>query len=338
MAQAVQNTILAYPELVGPDYNIYQYRSDFYKVVRFKSTRARVTGPYSLEGQEEVDGSQPAPAPTELAEKKRLSQSLSRSRRTILELAICNDWKWFTTLTIAEGKWNREDLATYHKKFSQWIKDQRKKHGINIRYLLIPELHSDGKSWHMHGFFGAEIDPLLQSFKDLDKSGYRGPDGKKIPRKLIQHNYFDWPDYRKKFGFCSLGEIRDQKATAFYATKYMTKCMQDDTLQAGMNLYYASRGLNRAEYFDSVYGSCPPLDSCLTHDYQFCSTGFYSFQREPGDDPMLDILEQQGEVWGPLYPVPAEPVITASPVTAPEESEALEYYDTMQSILARLRS
>ena len=82
---------------------------------------------------------------------EKLSQSVSRARSKIFELAFCNPWDYFFTGTVSSGKCNREDLDKIHKDFSKWIVYLNAKYQTKIAYLIIPELHSDGKSWHFHG-------------------------------------------------------------------------------------------------------------------------------------------------------------------------------------------
>ena len=36
------------------------------------------------------------------------------------------------------------------------------------------------------------------------------------PRKLVNSEYRNWPDYMDKFGFCSLGPVKHPVAAAFY--------------------------------------------------------------------------------------------------------------------------
>lgn len=296
--------ITARPELVGPDYSLYQYRPDFYKVVRYKSTAPR--------GAVLVKDKEPGYKNTD-----KLPQALSRARRVCLELAICNDWKWFATFTIAKNNFDRKNLSGFYERFSEWLKYQRKKSGKKIPYLLVPEQHGDG-SWHMHGFFNSDIDQFLVSFSDLKASG------ENIPLKLVDKGYYNWVEYQKKFGFCSFGEIRNHDVAAFYVVKYILKSFQGDARRVGLKLYYCSQGLNRAEYYDSVYGPCPPLDAFLQNDYKYCKTGFVTFQREPGDDLLLDILEIQRDQMCPLeLPEPGEL----------ECPDAEEYYVIMQEIM-----
>ena len=136
------------------------------------------------------------------------------------------------------------------------------------------------------------------------------------------------PDYQKRFGFCSFGKIRNHDATAFYATKYISKSFQGYAKRVGLNLYYCSKGLNRASYFDSVYGPCPALDGCLVNHYQYCSTGFYSFQREPGYDPLSDILEAQHELFSPMQ-IELHEEDFADVVDYYEISQQLSMWDSM---------
>lgn len=269
------------PEFVSADYNIYRYRPDYFKVVRFASTAPRF-GPRVQ-----------VPLQEGFKHEDKLPAAISRARRVCLELALCNEWKWFATFTIAQDNYDRKNLEGYYKRFKEWLKYQREKLGRPIPYLLVPEQHGDG-SWHMHGFFTDAIDPMLVPFRELLEAG------ENIPVKLAKHDYYNMPKYQEKFGFCSFGKIRDAVACAHYTSKYISKSFQGDARRVGLNLYYCSQGLNRAQFYGDVYGRSAVLDSMIQHEYQFCSTGFVQLQREPGDDPLLDIIEEQRERLAPL--------------------------------------
>lgn len=304
MDAVVNSPIQAPPELVGPSYNLYRYRHDFYKIVHFKSTAPRM----AAVSREKSEG---------FKYEDKLPQALSRARRVCLELALCNDWKWFATFTIAKDNFDRKNLDGFYERFSEWLKYQKKKYQLKIPYLLVPEQHGDG-SWHMHGFFNGDIDKFLVPFEEEYKAG------KDIPWKLVEKGYSNWPKYQKKFGFCSFGEIRDHDATAFYATKYISKSFQGDARRVGLKLYYCSQGLNRATYYDSVYGPCAPLNACLQNHYEHCDTGFFSFDREPGDDPLQDIIEAQQAV---MYPM------EMMEFREEDNLEVVEYYEMMQECI-----
>lgn len=268
------------PELCSPDYNVYRFRSDYFKVVRFKSTAPRLGPPVRLQS----DG---------FVHEDKLPAAISRARRVCLELALCNEWKWFSTFTIAQDNFDRKNLENFYKHFREWLKYQAQKLGSPIPYLLVPEQHGDG-SWHMHGFFTSVIDPCLVPFKDLWDAGAD------VPYKLVEKDYYNWPTYQQRFGFCSFGRIRDNIACAHYTTKYISKSFMGDARKVGLNLYYCSHGLNRATLAGDVYGPCSALDGMLQHHYEFCSTGFVRVDRQPGDDPIMDIIEQQRDQMCPF--------------------------------------
>lgn len=243
-------------ELVRPDYVIHRYTDAIYKVVNFKNPRFRLAPPVREE-KAKYDF--------------KLDSSLSRARRVVLELALCNEWAYFCTFTLDKEKYKRDDLPKFHKDMTQYCADLRKKYkkmgyDFPIRFVFVPEEHEKYGAWHMHGLI-SDITPVLTSFADLRQQG------KRVPDNLVKGGFFDWPDYSKKFGFCSLGKIRNKVATAFYVTKYITKQIDDCKLPVGAHAYYPSRGLNRAEKQGDVYGYCNYLHQFLDRDYEFCRTG-----------------------------------------------------------------
>lgn len=271
-------------ELVRPDYVIYNFVDGLYKIVKFNSTACAVRLS-DKEGHNNYD--------------EKLDASLSRARRSVLEYALCNEWKYFCTFTIAKDKYDRSDLAGWHKRFTQWLRDQRKKykklgHDLNFQFLLVPEPHEKDNAWHMHGLF-SDISPLLVNFCDLAAAGV------KLPSKLLTGDYFNWKDYQDKFGFCSFGLIKDSVAVSYYITKYITKSLQGSCIDVGLHLYYYSRGLKRPVKHGEVYGGCTALDQHLNNFYDFCATGMvtvkdpsaWSFGLEYMD---VEIMEAFGDV------------------------------------------
>lgn len=259
---------MAPPELIRPDYTIYDYRNGIYKVVRFKSTAPRLL---------------PASAKRKKGNDKKLDSAISRARRVVLELALCNRWDWFCTFTIAQDKFDRSNLIKWRDSFTQWLRDQRKK-GVEVAYVLVPERHKDG-SWHAHGLFRGNI-PLV-SFAGLRASGA------KVPDKLVAGGFYNWVDYQKKFGFCSFGAIKDPVATGFYVTKYLTKDMSDHVSQVGLHLYYCSKGLERSNHHGDIYGHCAYLDGFLEHHHEFCDTGMTHVKDGLGWDFALEYMDIQ---------------------------------------------
>lgn len=157
----------------------------------------------------------------------KLSNNLIRAKMKVFEYAMCNEFKYFVTLTLDKEKYNRHDLNKYIKDLGQFIRNYRRDYNVDIQYLLIPEEHQDG-AWHMHGII------------------------KGIPEEhltLNKYNYKDWKAYSDRFGYMSIDNIRSQEAVSKYITKYITKSLEvgKGVREKNKKLYYATRGLKQAQ-------------------------------------------------------------------------------------------
>lgn len=242
---------------VQPNYTIRKYTDSIYKVSYFPLGCPSGIRDYS--------------APHEHYDKK-LDNSISRTRRILLELGLCNDWEYFCTFTIDSRNFDRTNLSVFRSVLSQYIRDYRKKKkglGLDDRidFLLVPELHSDGKSWHMHGLFSG-IGDFLIPFSEYAKNHPN------IPQYLIDNGYLNWVDYQKKFGFCSFGKIKNKTACAFYICKYLYKNLSSNGIAVGNRVIFHSIGLSKSSLHGDIYGHCDYLDQFLVNQYDFCSTGF----------------------------------------------------------------
>lgn len=246
---------------------VYQFTNHIWKVVQLYDDRER-HGPGPRQNHKTYD--------------EKLPASISRTKRVVLELALCNPWDYFVTLTIAPDH-DRDHLKAIFPVILQWLRDQRKK-GQQLDYLLIPERHKNG-SWHFHGFLSGVRESDLESFRAIRKRG------NELPPKLVKGNYLNWTPYSQKFGFCSLGNIRDPVACAFYITKYITK---DNTMlvdKVGLHKYSASRPLLRPEKRYDLYTRSPEIDRLLTGKYEFCAVGFALPKHELTDFDFLCLDE-----------------------------------------------
>lgn len=192
----------------------------------------------------------------------KLEQSISRSKRRILELAICNQWDWFVTLTISP-EYDRSDLNAWRSRFRDFVKYQRKL-GRYIRYLLIPERHRDG-AWHLHGFLAGDLE--LVSFRELLRSG------RDVPHRLVVSGFYDWPAYSGRFGFCSLAPVRNQMSASLYIVKYVTKDMIRSVSELGAKVIRHRKPMRPVINIGEIYGRYADLDACLSQDFEFCATG-----------------------------------------------------------------
>lgn len=231
----------------SPKYSVKYYRPGMYKVIRFDTPRGSFV---------------PKVRDSSSTSEQKLSQSISRAKSVILQLAMCNSWDWFFTCTLDGGKHNRYSIDAFRVRFPQWIRDYNKRYGCSIKYLLIPELHKDG-AYHVHGFLMGIPECHLSRF-------IRGVH----PRDLVDGNFMNWGRCSQKFGYCSLALIRDPIGASFYVTKYVTKDLASDSALPGRHIYYSSLGLSRAQHMGYVYGSSLALDLYIDSVFPYCSTGW----------------------------------------------------------------
>lgn len=166
---------------------------------------------------------------------KKLLNNIIRAKTTVRNLALCNEFDYFITLTLDKKKYDRYDLKKFIQDLGQFVRDYRKKYKYDIQYILIPEQHWDG-AWHMHGLIKNVCPDHLISFDDIEQA----------PDKLKGKDYYNFFLYERKFGFNSFGKIKDNDKCANYIVKYIGKSMGDG-VELGNKSYYPSRGLKKPE-------------------------------------------------------------------------------------------
>lgn len=244
----------------------------------------------------------------------KLDNNISRARSMVLQYALCNPWTYFFTGTIDKTKFDRFDLDTYMGRLSQWIRDQRKAYKAKFQVLIVPEHHEDG-AFHVHGLVHGLPSSALIPFHCLRQMGH------KVPQKLINGGFLNWPDYQAKFGYCSLAPIKDPVAVSFYITKYISKDLSRRAGDLGKHLYFHSRPLKTAAKVSEVYLPTPELDALCTHEYDFCKTGMVKSNdwTFPFGWPGSDFPEE------PLFPAPmADPLADFDPATVEPPREVWE--------------
>ncbi|MCD8108077.1 MAG: hypothetical protein LUE20_08975 [Oscillospiraceae bacterium] len=184
---------------------------------------------YGSGGDRHLDLDEPENVSMDSDADGRLDNNISRAKSTIRELGLCNPWEYFVTLTVAghDGLHDRTDLNAVKKRWNQCVKDYNRKYGAKLKYLLVPELHKDGESWHFHGFFLGVAEASLSR---------------------NQNGYLDMPFISKRIGYVSLSKIRSLKRVSSYMTKYITKSFgTDGKVEEAKHLFIASVGLQRKE-------------------------------------------------------------------------------------------
>ena len=194
----------------------------------------------------------------------KFDSALSRAKNTVRELALCNRFDYFVTLTF-DSRWDLYDLQTRLKEFLQWLQNLNKR-GHHIRYLIVPEFHKDG-AVHLHALMSG-ITPAARP-SGWPVSVNRKEDG----------SYYDcWPEYSARYGFSAVEPVRDMCASGFYVSKYVTKTMAGMADMKGVHTYYCSKGLNRSLVVGYLYHSSLVLDSCCKFENNFYSFGFCKFE------------------------------------------------------------
>lgn len=201
----------------------------------------------------------------DLESSDKLSQSLSRSRRTIRDLILCNSFEYFCTFTFNGNKVNRYNYDDCKNKILNLFANYKKRYSSDFIYLCVPEFHKDG-AVHFHGVVG----------------GIR-PEDFVVPKKIAKKNncgiiemvpntkkYVDWPYYSKKLGYFNCSLIRNYDGCARYVSKYISKDLA--SISKGDRVFFASANLNRPELvfdMDDVGGIFDPdfeNDFCVIKD------------------------------------------------------------------------
>lgn len=168
----------------------------------------------------------------------KLSNNRSRALRMCREIALSNDWQYFITLTLDPKKYDRFDLPKFHKDLSIFFKRLNRQRDSKIKYLLVPEKHSNN-AWHIHGL----VSGLCRSDVSINSNGF-----------------LQFDAYSNQFGFCSLSCINSSVAVAFYVSKHISKQIQNGVTEIGSHLYYCSRGLKRGELVGLFNAASLPND------------------------------------------------------------------------------
>lgn len=122
---------------------LYQYNDENFRLVSMKV-------PTKAKGFEEIKQKSDFVKHAEKHEVDRIS--LSRTKKNIRELAFCNDFKYFATITVSSERCDRyslDDCQNLLKKKFRYCQDLARRDGLKFKYLFITEKHKDG-AFHFH--------------------------------------------------------------------------------------------------------------------------------------------------------------------------------------------
>lgn len=219
--------------------------------------------------------------PDERTQEERKTESIrtsvSRSIRAVRELAACNPWQFFITITLSPTVWpNRytpdglqDAIKALAKRWNRKRKDGSACcHGF--KFLLIPEMHKDG-AIHLHGFVTCMPANECVPYTMADVNSV-----KKLPKKICDkvragETVYHSPTLEKLFGYNTFEPVADLDKASSYVVKYVSKEIGSTPFKLR---YWSSRGLARAERLATYY---------------FPEHGDYSHQLEEYNKYMLSV-------------------------------------------------
>lgn len=225
-------------------YFMYQYNDTNFRILKQKFCRER--GFELIEKAKEI-------VQTDKEECQRIS--LSRSKRFIREISLCNDFDYFVTLTVDKENCDRYDIDVCQEHLKSILHNYQricKRANKDFKYILITERHKDG-AFHFHG--------LMKGMCELytNNQGY------------LSCKYFD-----DLLGFNSFSKIKDYNKCCNYITKYITKdCVKNSHNQ----VYICSKGLKRADKYEIL----PMSDDIFTFENDYCCIRDVNIETEEKD-------------------------------------------------------
>lgn len=223
---------------------LYNYNGSNFRICKLNACRNK--------GYEDIDKKNV----TCKSEVERIS--LSRTRRNIRELALCNNFEYFCTITVSSAKCDRYSLDEVQDNLRKCLRNIRNS-SEDFKYLIITEKHKDG-AFHFHG--------LLSGLSDLyvNKYGY------------LSSSKLD------TLGFNSFSKIESLDKVSNYILKYITKdCVRNSKNQ----VYISSRGLKKAERTE-LNPNISNIDYSYINDY--CSILDFTVNNESNKDFLLNII------------------------------------------------
>lgn len=230
------------------EHDLYDHNKGFLYRYNDKLSKLTVCAKVRKRGYELVDECRAFTPKGEAGNVEKLPENIRRAKSKVFELALCNSFDFFCTLTFSPEKVDdRHDLERCMKSFAKWLNNYNyRREGAAVRYLLIPEPHQDG-AWHFHGLVSGIPEADLREFQ-LDEC---------LPHHIRKelskgHQVFQWIPYDKKYGFCTLSPVRSVDAVSKYITKYVTKELGNSIKELNAHLYYRSQGLKEKELLFSA--------------------------------------------------------------------------------------
>lgn len=178
---------------------------------------------------------------------ENLERAARRAAGRVRDLALCNSFTWFVTLTLDQQKIDRYDIKTITRKLNTWLDNQVRRKGL--RYVLVAERHKDG-AIHFHG--------MINDVAGMVPSGtWKVPGHQKPMRPRSKAEAARWADagaeagYHEVFnweawplGFTTAIRLYgNYNAAVAYVCKYIRKQTNGPEGKIGGRWYYSGGAL-----------------------------------------------------------------------------------------------
>lgn len=200
-----------------------------------------------------------------------ITESLRRTRTTIFDYALSNDFEYFVTFTFNPKKIDRYSIDETFNTMKYWL-NRQKKHSPDFAYVIVPEFHKDG-AIHFHA--------LIRAYN-----------GDMKPTKVFQNGKRVYNVAGFTSGFTNAQKMDDnQEKTAGYITKYITK---DTINRFNKRRYWASRNLQKPvkhyESLEALNVSQYIIDDNIAYHSDDYNVAVYQFKRDSTVDSVYDLL------------------------------------------------
>lgn len=185
--------------------------------------------------------------------KGKAKDFMIKTKENIYDIANCNEWNYFITLTYASEKCDRYSFEECSKKARQFMNNYRKRKDNDLKYLLVHEMHKDG-AYHFHGLVYLSDDSTMSD------------SGKRDKKNRIIYNWLSW-----KNGFSTVTKIDNIDACRNYILKYIEKDIDKDYVKGQRRYYYSQNCLKpqRQVALDySIFGMDLAYESKYSIGYQ----------------------------------------------------------------------
>lgn len=200
-----------------------------------------------------------------------ITESLRRTRTTIFDYALSNDFEYFVTFTFNPKKIDRYSIDETFNTMKYWL-NRQKKHSPDFAYVIVPEFHKDG-AIHFHA--------LIRAYN-----------GDMKPTKIFQNGKRVYNVTGFTSGFTNAQKMDDnQEKTAGYITKYITK---DTINRFNKRRYWASKNLQkpikRYESLEALNLSQYIIDDNIAYHSEDYNISVYQFKRNLDIDSVYNLL------------------------------------------------